>query len=344
MNNMNYNFSIIVLIFIILLTLISTWNYFFVHGTILEPYGTPVKPPTSIVISVLDSESGKFVDPPIIVNIKTIYEDNVSSQYSIVLSKSSQTITFLVPPPNTTLYFTAKRDGYKESDTYAYVVTSETPRVGIVFNHTFYLEPLEPTRVYINVKDPMNRGIKGADVNITAKYADEFFTGKTDEGGIFSFSSRFENFLIKVFAEGYKPCEAKVNIPYNLTERKHEIILEYLASSIITIEVKDENWNYVPEAKVTLTSNRGSFSEIAMNGKAEFKLPPAIYELVVEKDGYETYKESLDLSKPVAGGKIVQLVKLPWWQTHWYLIVGVGVVLISILIFLCLKIKRRLRK
>jgi hypothetical protein len=63
----------------------------------------------------------------------------------------------------------------------------------------------------------------------------------------------------------------------------------------------------------------------------------------VKKEGYQPYEEILDLSKPLVGGKVVQLIKIPipWWQQYWYIITAIVIVCIVIPLILKVRVKTR---
>lgn len=116
-------------------------------------------------------------------------------------------------------------------------------------------------------------------------------------------------------------------------------------TSRMSVEVKDEAWRPIAKANITLTSDHGIFVKFSdERGMAEFEVPVAKYILRVEKEGYRSYEELLDLSKPVIAGKVVQLTKIPsieeapLWQQYWFLVVLT--VAISTAIFLVLKLKK----
>jgi LEA14-like dessication related protein len=126
--------------------------------------------------------------------------------------------------------------------------------------------------------------------------------------------------------------------------------------SRITIEVKDRSWSPIVGANITLVSEGKEFKKITSeSGLAEFEIPATNYVLKVTKEGYEPYQESLDLSTPSVGGKVIQLTKsvipevtkptipevpsIPWWQRYWYIIAGV--VIISIIVPIILKLKKK---
>jgi len=125
----------------------------------------------------------------------------------------------------------------------------------------------------------------------------------------------------------------------------------YTSTSMIKIKVVDENWKPLDNANITLTSETAlaigwpnSFSKISNElGIAEFEVPTAKYRLTVKKEGYQPYEEILDLSKPLVGGKVVQLIKIPipWWQQYWYIITAIVIVCIVIPLILKVRVKTR---
>jgi hypothetical protein len=296
-------------------------------------------PSTFFVAYILDSKSGKFPGSPCFIRIIEQYKDEILES-TVEITQCPQQVPLFVYRESR-FHFIAYRDGYMESEPFIYIVQGELPKEGMLFNHTFYLTPLEQTKVYINVKNQMNQPLKDVSVSISAIYANESFVGKTNEKGIFSFSTRFENFKIYVSAEGYKPFEGILKVLHNVTEMTYNVVLEYLSTVRLTIEVKDEAWRYIPRANVTLTSEYGSFSKVAEKGVAEFEVPTAKYKLTVKKEGYQPYEEILNLSKPLVGGKVIQLMKIPipWWQQYWYAIVGVAAIVC--IIPLLLMVRRR---
>jgi hypothetical protein len=128
-------------------------------------------------------------------------------------------------------------------------------------------------------------------------------------------------------------------------------------TSRITIEVRDEAWNPVGGTKITFVYEFGHFSKFATeSGLAEFEVPATKYTVIASKEGYEPYQESLDLSTPSVGGKVIQLTKsavpevtkpakpevpaaMPWWRRYWFIIAGV--VIIGIIVPIILKLKKK---
>jgi len=102
-----------------------------------------------------------------------------------------------------------------------------------------------------------------------------------------------------------------------------------LYSSKIIIEVKDEKWNWIEGANVTLISKEGNFSGLTnASGSVEFEVPTANYTIRVSKEGYITREESIELSAPSTVVRIIQLHpsksgESPWWQQYWYAIAGI---------------------
>jgi len=298
-----------------------------------------ILPPTLISINVVDSKTNAII-PSATLKIIEKRPDGELERIEEFHISPPETFHYLFIP-NDTIILIVFAEGYKESEPFIYHVAAETPKEGVVINHTFYLTPIESITIYINVKNVMNQPIKDANVNVIAIYVNESFTGKTNEKGIFSFSTRYENFIINVSAEGYKPFESRLKVLHNVTEMTYNVVLEYLSTVRLTIEVEDEAWRYIPRANVTLISEYGSFSKIAEKGIAEFDVPAAKYKLTVKKEGYQPYEEILNLSKPLVGGKVIQLMKIPipWWQQYWYAIVGVAAIVC--IIPLLLMVRRR---
>ena len=82
----------------------------------------------------------------------------------------------------------------------------------------------------------------------------------------------------------------------------------YTPTSRITIEVKDEKWDHISGANVTLISKDEIFDKITnASGAVEFEIPSANYTLKVSKEGYSTHEESLDLSTPATMMKVIHL-------------------------------------
>jgi hypothetical protein len=308
---------------------------------IVSADGFGILPPTLISINVIDSKTNAII-PSATLKIVEKRPNGELERVEEFHITPPQTFHYLFIP-NHTIILTVFAEGYKESEPLIYHVTAETPGEGVVINHTFYLTPIEPITVYVNVKNVMNQPIKYAKVNVIAIYVNESFTGKTNEKGIFSFSTCYENFIINVSAEGYKPFEGILKVLHNVTEMTYNVVLEYLSTVRLTIEVKDEAWRYIAGANVTLISEYGSFSKIAEKGIAEFEVPTAKYRLTVKKEGYQLYEEILDLSKPLVGGKVVQLIKIPipWWQQYWYIITAIVIVCIVIPLILKVRVKTR---
>lgn len=214
----------------------------------------------------------------------------------------------------------------------------------------FYLNLIDPSMVYVHVKNIENQLVKYADVNVTALYGNESLTGKTNNNGVFSFMTRLENFRVDISAKGYKPFEDEITVPYNGGERFYDVKLEYLNTAKITIEVKDRAFNPIRNAKVTFISRYGSITNITNeSGLAKFKIPCENYTIKVAKESYQLCQDFLDLSKPVVGGKTIQLTNLSqkerlltWYQQNRKVIVCVT--LFCIAIFLVLKMKRKHKK
>lgn len=258
-------------------------------------------------VTVLNSETGLFVGAPAIMTV-TLKREGISHPATAGIYTSNQTFVLPTLEKGDIITVTVHKEGYKESESFVYTVNSETPKEGEVFHHIFYLETLiKPTLVQVIVKDVMGQPIKNADVKVLGIYADESFNGKTDENGNFSFYTRFENFKINVFAEGYKPFEGELKVSHEAPRMLYDVKLEF-PSTKISVEVKDERWNPISGANVSFSSQYGSFNKITNNsGLAEFEIPSANYTLSVFKEGYLPHEESLDLSTPATMGKLIHL-------------------------------------
>jgi hypothetical protein len=258
-------------------------------------------------VRVLDSETGLFVGTGAIMRVTLEREGKL---YPATAGIYISTQTFVLPPLQEGDIITVRvhKEGYKDSEPFVYTVTPETAKEAEIFHHTFYLEPLiKPTLVQVIVKDTMNQPIKNADVKVLGIYVDESFTGKTDENGNFSFYTRFEDFQIYISAEGYKPFEDRLKVTHETPKMLYEAKLEYLTARII-IEVKDEAWNPISGANVTLISKETSFEENSnASGLVEFEVPTTNYTMKVFKEGYVPHEEAFELSVPSTIMKSIQL-------------------------------------
>jgi hypothetical protein len=258
-------------------------------------------------VRVLDSETGLSVGPGAIMRVTLEREGKL---YPATAGIYTSTQTFVLPPLQEGDVITVRihKEGYEDSEPFVYAVTSETPKKGEVFHYTFYLKPLiKSTLVQVIVKDTMDRPIKNADVKVIGVFVEESFKGKTDENGNFIFSTRFEDFQISISAEGYKPFEDRLKVSHGTSKMLYEVKLEYLATRI-TIEVKDEVWNPISGANITLISQENSFDKISnASGTVEFEVPTTNYTIKVFKKGYLPHEETLELSKPSTIMKSIQL-------------------------------------
>ena len=84
--------------------------------------------------------------------------------------------------------------------------------------------------------------------------------------------------------------------------------------SKITVEIVDEKWNTVSQAKVLFVFPGGSFGEIATFGEKKnvvsILIPTMNYTIRVLKEGYLPHEETLELpSTPSTVGKIIQICR-----------------------------------
>jgi len=186
----------------------------------------PLPPPTSYVVSVLDSTTGEFVGSPTII-LRTYEYNNYSGTFKDIVLKSPDEIPIFVIP-NTTIHLVARKEGYKDSEPYIYNVSENPPKYGIVFVHTFYLDPLPTTKVNIYTKEKGgNRlSIENATIKAKAINSNENFTGKTDENGLFTFETRMINYEITVTKEGYYDHYQTFEVDHNVSEMNLTITLE----------------------------------------------------------------------------------------------------------------------
>jgi len=165
------------------------------------------------------------------------------------------------------------------------------------------------TKITIRVKDEKDYPISSA--NITLQSESGKFNKVGDELGRAEFILPCENYQLKISKEGYQPYQESLNLAKPL------VVVEVIQlvtsfrptpSSRVTVEVKDEKWDHISGANVTLISKDEIFDKITnASGAVEFEIPSANYTLKVSKEGYSTHEESLDLSTPATMMKVIHL-------------------------------------
>ena len=97
-------------------------------------------PTTFIQLNVVD-ENGQFIDS--LINVRGFYDNTLIYDYSLTVLFPNQNLT--VPwsknylPPGTEIELIATSEGYKNSESFLFKVTEDTPTDGLLFEHTFVL-------------------------------------------------------------------------------------------------------------------------------------------------------------------------------------------------------------
>ena len=260
----------------------------------------PLPPPTSYVVSVLDSTTGEFVGSPVTI-LRTEEYNNYYVRSKNMVLKSPDEIPILLLP-NTTIYLVAQKEGYKDSEPYIYNVSENPPKYGIVFVHTFYLDPLPTTKVNIYTKEKGgNRlSIENATIKAKAINSNENFTGKTDENGLFTFETRMTNYEITVTKEGYYDHYQTFEVDHNVSEMNLTITLEKIPPPQpvyhrgVYLTIKDPEGNPISNATVNIRSmysDEVSFTNTTdENGLVMFVLTSDDYYIYVYTDTYGSEK------------------------------------------------------
>ena len=163
--------------------------------------------------------------------------------------------------------------------------------------------PVNLSTITIEVRDENWIPIVGANVTLVSK--DASFEGITDEKGSVEFEVPTTNYTIKVFKEGYLPHEEplELSVPSTLMRA----VKLKLATKLI-VEVKDETGNPLSDVNITLTSEKGNFTQFTnASGIAKFLIPRAKYTLKIFKEGYLPHEEALDLSTSPTMRKSIQI-------------------------------------
>jgi hypothetical protein len=303
-------------------------------------------PKTSIWLNVIDETTNSTVSVTTIKIVET-YNHTTTGEWEFTVKPPTE-IPFDFYP-NTTLNILVHPEGYEDQQ-YSFNVGPEVPEEGVVLNYTFYVKPLQNVKVNLEVKNPLGYPIKEANVSVFAIYYNETFSGTTDANGIFTFFTRFENFKVNVYTEGYEPYESKLTVFHNASEFDYEIMMHYLlgTASKIAIKAVDKNFNPIPQVIVTLTSEKNKVSKITNeDGEVMFEVSCGNYTIEVSREGYQTYRDVLDLSKPLILSKTVQLSEAEvksFWQQYWYaLVLIIAISAIASLLYLG-KLKSRRKR
>jgi len=103
-------------------------------------------PTTFIQINVVN-ENEEFI--PSLVHVRSFYENILIDDYSLTISEPNQNLTVpwskLFRGIGTEVELIASSEGYKNSDSYLFTITEDTPTDGILFQNTFVLTQLGST-------------------------------------------------------------------------------------------------------------------------------------------------------------------------------------------------------
>ncbi len=113
-------------------------------------YALPPPPPTSFVATIED-KTGTMIESPTFVLVKEILDGEILQSYRIDLFKNPSTVPTLWYPPNTQestkIHMVASKQGFENSDEFVFTVTSDTPKMGVLFEHTFVLNTKETSKI-----------------------------------------------------------------------------------------------------------------------------------------------------------------------------------------------------
>ena len=113
-------------------------------------YALPPPPPTSFIVTIED-ETGTKIEAPAFVLVKEILDGEILQSYRIDLFKNPDTVPTLWYTPNTQenteIHIVAAKQGFENSVEFVFTVTSNTPKEGVLFEHTFVLNTEETSKI-----------------------------------------------------------------------------------------------------------------------------------------------------------------------------------------------------
>ena len=113
-------------------------------------YALPPPPPTTFVITIED-ETGTMIESPTFILAKEILAGETLQSYRIDLFENPYTVSTLWYTPNieenTEIHLVASKQGFESSDEFIFTVTNDTPKMGVLFEHTFVLNTEENLRI-----------------------------------------------------------------------------------------------------------------------------------------------------------------------------------------------------
>jgi len=113
-------------------------------------YALPPPPPTTFVVTIED-ETGTMIKSPTFVLVEEILDGEILQSYRMDLFENPSTVPVLWYTPNTQenteIHMVASKQGFENSDEFIFTVTNDTPKQGVLFEHTFVLNTKETSKI-----------------------------------------------------------------------------------------------------------------------------------------------------------------------------------------------------
>lgn len=248
-----------------------------------------LEPRTFIIINVLDVETGNFVGEPVTIDVIQEFQGVILDRYSMNVFGPDQ-IKYIPWNPNflevgTKIQLIANKDGFSSSESYSFMITSETPVEGLLFEHTFSLrrETLEEPQI-INVETrtvELNNVLHNIEITTSSELLDFSFgessrvlnvrVQETGTNGFLNvsipvtfmegpFTVIIDETLIHSFSFGKKDSDATIGVTY--PAGLHDIS--------ITAKIINQSEGFVGELLLNIPSNTIQIGErLEVSGRME---------------------------------------------------------------------------
>ena len=196
-------------------------------------YALPPPPPTTFVITIED-ETGTMIESPTFILAKEILAGETLQSYRIDLFENPYTVSTLWYTPNieenTEIHLVASKQGFESSDEFIFTVTNDTPKMGVLFEHTFVLNTEETSK------------ITEKDYKVT-KIGKSHTVGTSSSSNIQSVNFiENENTLLVIVNEDSVSGSTSLNIPTALVSPPFQVLLDN-TMIVLTEEKSDSKIN-----------------------------------------------------------------------------------------------------
>ncbi len=125
-------------------------SLFVIVASLNSSFGLPLPPPTNFVITLMD-EYNNMIETPAFLQIEEILNGEKLQSYRLDLIENPESISMAWFVPNleedTEIHIAAVKQGFVTSDEFVFTITSDIPKEGTLFEHTFILKTEESSKI-----------------------------------------------------------------------------------------------------------------------------------------------------------------------------------------------------